>query len=340
MNNHSSHEFYMSRCIEIAKKGKGITYPNPYVGCIIVHNDVIISEAFSSKHGENHAEVNAINNVKNKSLLKNSILYVTLEPCSHFGKTPPCCNTISSFQIPKVIVGTLDNSSKVNGKGIDFLKKNKVNVIVGVLENECKELHKNFLHFNKNKRPYIILKWAQSKDGFISPKNKLKSKPFWISNTKSRQIVHKWRSEEHGILVGYNTIIKDNPNLNVRDYKGENPTRIVIDKENGLNKNYKVFNNEANTLVISKKEIDFSKKISNQICDFLYEKKIQSVIIEGGKKTLDNFINNGNWDEARIFKSTILIKEGIKAPEINGEVVFKENIGSDTITFMKPSQSI
>ena len=260
MSNQKTHEFYMSRCIEIANKAKGRTYPNPNVGCVIVHNKKIISEAYSSKYGGPHAELNAINMVENKNKLKSSTLYVTLEPCSHFGKTPPCCNLITKHKIPNVVIGTLDNSSKVNGKGTEHLKKNKTKVIVGILEKKCKALHKNFLHFNKEHKPYVILKWAQSNDNYISPKNKLKSKPFWISNVKSRQLVHKWRSEEHSILVGYNTVIEDDPVLNVRNFSGENPTRIVIDRENTLSKNHKVFNNQSKTIVINKREIGYSKK--------------------------------------------------------------------------------
>ena len=341
MSNQKTHEFYMSRCIEIANKAKGRTYPNPNVGCVIVHNKKIISEACSSKYGGPHAELNAINMVENKNKLKSSTLYVTLEPCSHFGKTPPCCNLITKHKIPNVVIGTHDNSSKVNGKGIEHLKKNETKVIVGILEKKCKALHKNFLHFNKEHKPYIILKWAQSNDNYISPKNKLESKPFWISNIKSRQLVHKWRSEEHSILIGYNTVIEDDPVLNVRNFSGENPTRIVIDRENALSKNHKVFNNQSKTIVISKRDIGYSKKyISDEICDFLYKKKIQSVIVEGGKKTLDDFINNGNWNEARIFKSKMIIKEGIKAPKINGKVISEESIGDDIIIVMKPWQSL
>ena len=336
MNNKLNHNFFMSRCIEVAKKGSGRTYPNPCVGCIIVNKNAIISEAFSSKCGGNHAEVNAINKVKNKDLLKTSTLYVTLEPCSHYGKTPPCCNTISINKIPNVVIGTLDNSSKVNGKGIEFLKRNNVNVIKGVLESQCIELHKNFLHFNKNKRPYIILKWAQSKDKLFSPLKKAKNKPYWISSKKSRQLVHKWRSEEHAILVGYNTIIEDNPNLNIRNWSGENPIRIIIDLENKLNGNFNVFNSKSQTIKINKKHIDSSSSLAFEISNFLYNKNIQSVIVEGGRKTLDEFIKIGLWDEARIFTNDKNLNKGIKAPELKGKIIFKKKIDEDELMVIKP----
>ena len=337
MKNNSSHEFYMSRCIEIAKKGIGTTFPNPCVGCIIVYNNTIISEAFSSKYGGNHAEINAIKNVKEKKVLKKSTLYVTLEPCSHFGKTPPCCNTIINYEIPNVVIGTLDNSPKVNGKGIRLLKKRKINVIKGVLEKECKELHKVFLHFNKNKRPFIILKWAQSKNKFIAPLIKEKTEPYWITSKKSRQLVHKWRSEEHGILIGHDTVICDNPILNIRSWKGINPVRIVIDLKNNLKKTYNVFNSQANTIKIIDKNIDNNKSLSSEVSNFLFKKKIQSVIIEGGKKTLQEFIKNDLWDEARIFTNKKKMNKGLKAPNINGKIISEKIIDNDKLEIIRPN---
>ena len=332
----TTHNFYMSRCIEVAKKGIGKTYPNPSVGCVIVNKDTIISEAFSSKYGGSHAEVNAINKVKNKDLLKTSTLYVTLEPCSHYGRTPPCCNTISNNKIPNVVIGTVDNSNKVNGRGIEFLKQNNINVINGVLENKCKELHKNFLYFNKNKRPYIILKWAQSNDKLFSPLKKIKNRPFWISSKKSRQLVHKWRSEEHAILVGYSTVVHDNPNLNVRNWKGKNPIRIVVDIENKLNNKFKVFSDQAKTITITKDNIDSSIHIASEISSFLFKKNIQSVIVEGGKKTLDEFIKTNLWDEARIFTNNKNLKIGIEAPKLNGKIILEKKIDDDVLKIMKP----
>ena len=336
MNNNFTHEFYMARCIEIAKKGIGTTFPNPCVGCIIVYNNKIISEAFSSNYGGNHAEINAIQNVKEKRLLKQSTLYVTLEPCSHFGKTPPCCNAIINYKIPNVVIGTIDNSSKVNGNGIRLLKKNKINVTKGVLEKECKELHKVFLHFNDNRRPFIILKWAQSKDKFIAPLIKEKREPYWISSKKSRQLVHKWRSKVHGILIGYNTVVHDNPKLNIRSWKGINPIRIIIDLKNDLKKTYNVFNSESKTIKIIDKNIDNSKTLSKEVSNFLFEKKIQSVIVEGGKKTLQDFIENNLWDEARIFTNKKKMKKGLKAPFIHGKIIGEKIIGDDKLEIIKP----
>ena len=332
----STHNFYMSRCIEVAKKGIGKTYPNPSVGCLIVNEGTIISEAFSSKYGENHAEVNAINKVKNKNLLKTSTLYVTLEPCSHYGKTPPCCNTISKNKIPNVVIGTADNSSKVNGKGIEFLRKNNINVTYGVLEKKCKELHKNFLYFNQNKRPYIILKWAQSNDKLFSPLKKIKKKPFWISSKKSRQLVHKWRSEEHAILVGYNTVINDNPNLNVRSWKGKNPIRIIIDYDNKLSNKFNVFNDQAKTIKITRNNIDPSHPIASEISSFLFKENIQSVIVEGGKKTLEEFIKTNLWDEARIFTNKKNLKKGTEAPKLKGKIILEKKIDDDELKIIKP----
>lgn len=332
----STHNFYMSRCIEVAKKGIGKTYPNPSVGCLIVNEGTVISEAFSSEYGENHAEVNAINKVKNKNLLKTSTLYVTLEPCSHYGKTPPCCNTISKNKIPNVVIGTADNSNKVNGKGIEFLRKNNINVTYGVLEKKCKELHKNFLYFNKNKRPYIILKWAQSNDKLFSPLKKIKKKPFWISSKKSRQLSHKWRSEEHAILVGYNTVINDNPNLNVRSWKGKNPIRIIIDYDDKLSNKFNVFNDQAKTIKITRKNIDPSLHVASEISSFLFRENIQSVIVEGGKKTLEEFIKTNLWDEARIFTNKKNLSKGIEAPKLKGQIILEKKIDDDELKIIKP----
>lgn len=325
------HEKYIKRCIDIAKNGLGFTRPNPMVGCVIVHNNSIIGEGFTSAYGGNHAEVNAIESVLDKSLLKESTLYVTLEPCSHFGKTPPCANLIVKHKIPKVIIGTLDTHSKVSGKGIEILKAGGCDVTIGVLENECKQHHKRFFTFHNKQRPFIILKWAETQDGYIAPKTRDGQNPFWITNEISRQLVHKWRAEEHAILVGTNTVLEDNPSLTVRDWAGQNPIRIVLDRDLKLPKDYKVFNNESETLVISKQDIDFNGKIASQICSFLHKKNIQSVIIEGGSKTLQSFIDENLWDEARIFKSKIEFKIGIKASKFSGRLISESLIKDDQL---------
>ena len=227
MNNH---EFYIKRCLQIAKNGIGTSRPNPSVGAVIVCDQKIIGEGFTSNYGQNHAEVNAVNAVKNKDLLKEATIYVTLEPCSHFGKTPPCADLLIKHQFNKVVIGVVDANNLVAGKGIDRLKKAGIQVVVGVLEDECKAHHKRFFTVQEKKRPYIILKWAETKDGFTAPLTKNEQKPIWISNKISQQVVHKFRSEEQAILVGTNTVVADNPKLNIRSWSGNNPVRIVLDR--------------------------------------------------------------------------------------------------------------
>ncbi|PTM06463.1 MAG: bifunctional diaminohydroxyphosphoribosylaminopyrimidine deaminase/5-amino-6-(5-phosphoribosylamino)uracil reductase RibD, partial [Bacteroidetes bacterium] len=267
---------------------------------------------------------NAINLVKNKSLLKKATLYVTLEPCSHFGKTPPCSNLIIEHQIPNVIIGCQDDNEKVAGKGISKLKASGCNVIVGVLENECKQHHKRFFTFHNKKRPFIILKWAESADGFIAPLSKNDQKPVWISNKYSRQLVHKWRSEEQAILVGYNTVLEDNPSLTTRYCVGKNPIRIVLDKNEALSKDLNVFDIKAETILIK-------ETAAVAICNKLQELNINSIIIEGGAKTIQLFIDAGLWDEARIFVGKAIFNEGINAPKFKGQMIFEEKIIDDTL---------
>lgn len=323
------HEKYINRCIEIAKNGLGYTRPNPMVGCVIVYENTIIGEGFTSPYGGHHAEVNAISSVKDKPLLKKSTLYVTLEPCSHFGKTPPCSNHIIEHQIPKVVIGTLDTNSKVSGKGVEALIAAGCEVIVGILENECKIHHKRFFTFHNKQRPYIILKWAETLDGFIAALNNHEQKPFWISNSFSRQLVHKWRSEEHAILVGANTVLADNPSLTVRDWTGQNPIRIVLDWDGNLPKDRAIFNNASETVIITKNDMVYSKDIASQVCSFLYEKEIQSVIIEGGSKTLQSFIDEKLWDEARVFTGKMTLNQGVKAPKLKGKLISERMIMDD-----------
>ena len=344
------HEKYIRRCIELAKNGLGTTYPNPMVGSIIVYDDKIIGEGWHKKSGEPHAEVYAVNSVKDKSLLKKSSIYVSLEPCSHFGKTPPCCDLIIKNGIPNVVIGTVDPNLKVAGNGIKKLMESGANVTVGVLEKECNELNKRFFTFHEKKRPYIILKWAESQDGFIAPltlrrtqNDEKNRKPVWITNEFSRQLVHKWRSEEQAILVGTNTVIDDNPKLDVRDWKGNNPIRIVLDHNNRIPKESHIFNNQAKTIVFSKstasfrkeigifETIDFRKNIAQQIVQILYKHQIQSIIIEGGRQTLQTFIDEKIWDEARIFIGNISFLNGTKAPIIALKNIEKHAIGSDEL---------
>jgi diaminohydroxyphosphoribosylaminopyrimidine deaminase/5-amino-6-(5-phosphoribosylamino)uracil reductase len=310
------HEKYIQRCIELAKNGLGTTYPNPLVGSVIVYNDQIIGEGWHQKAGGPHAEVHAIQSVKDKSLLSKATIYVSLEPCSHFGKTPPCSDLIIANKIPNVVIGTIDPFAKVAGNGIKKLIEAGATVTVGILEDECNELNKRFFTFHTKKRPYILLKWAESKDSFIAPLTKEKKEPVWITNDISRQLVHKWRSEEQAILVGTNTVLEDNPALTTRYWTGNNPIRIVLDQNNKISKESHIFDNQAKTISISTNEIRFDENLAFHIAAFLYEQNIQSVLIEGGAQTLQTFIDCNLWDEARVFKGGISFKNGVNAPHI------------------------
>ena len=326
------HEKYISRCIELGKLGIGNTYPNPSVGCCLVVDDKIIGEGYTSISGGNHAEVNAINSVKDKSLLKLSTIYVTLEPCCHHGKTPPCVDKIIANGIKQVVIGIKDPNPLVCGKGIEKLKENGVEVISGVLKSECIEHHKRFLSYIINKRPYIILKWAETADGFIAPKQKNINEPYWISNTKSRQLVHKWRSEEQAILVGAKTIREDNPRLTTRDWEGKNCDIYILSK-NGVQKDYKIFNQDSKVTILDSQEIDYDKDIVKQICDKFYNDKILSIIVEGGTKTLSNFIDSDVWDEIRVFRTKEKLGGGIKGPRLKYKVSDKVNIGDNELNY-------
>ncbi|UAB76791.1 bifunctional diaminohydroxyphosphoribosylaminopyrimidine deaminase/5-amino-6-(5-phosphoribosylamino)uracil reductase RibD [Mesoflavibacter sp. SCSIO 43206] len=318
----------MQRALQIAKNGLGTTRPNPMVGCVIVVDNKIIAEAFTSAYGGNHAEVNAINKVADKSLLQKATLYVTLEPCSHYGKTPPCSDLIIHHKIPNVVIGCVDDNPEVAGKGIKKLMEAGCKVRIGICEEDCKAHHKRFFTFHNKKRPYIILKWAETEDGFIAPNQRDKQAPVWITNTFSRQLVHKWRAEEQAILVGTNTVLQDNPTLTVRDWTGKNPTRIVLDKNESLDKTFLVFNAEAETLT-------FKDRTVKAICDQLFKSEINSVIIEGGAKTLQLFIDENLWDEARVFKGKTIFKSGVKAPKFNGQLIEKSHILEDTLSIYK-----
>ncbi|WP_198520118.1 bifunctional diaminohydroxyphosphoribosylaminopyrimidine deaminase/5-amino-6-(5-phosphoribosylamino)uracil reductase RibD [Lacinutrix sp. Bg11-31] len=326
----TTHEIYMQRAIQIANNGLGTTRPNPMVGAVIVHNNKIIGEGFTSKYGGNHAEVNAIKSVTDKLLLAKSTIYVTLEPCSHYGKTPPCSDLILHHKIPNVVIGCVDDNPEVAGKGIKKLMEAGCNVTIGVLEKECKAHHKRFFTFHNKKRPYIILKWAETSDGFIAPTSRDEQKPVWITNQLSRQLVHKWRAEEQAILVGANTVLQDNPSLTVRDWTGNNPIRVVLDKNEKLQKHLSVFNYEAETILLK-------ENTAKSICDTLFTNSINSIIIEGGAKTLQLFIDEGLWDEARIFKGKIDFNDGVKAPKFSETLITKEKILEDTLRIYKNS---
>lgn len=337
----------MSRCIQLAKNARGSAAPNPVVGCLIVHDKKIIGEGYTSRFGGPHAEVNAIGSVIDKSKLSESTLYVSLEPCSHHGKTPPCSDLIISYGIPRVVIGIRDPNELVAGNGLKQLREAGCQITIGVLEERCREVNRDFFVFHEQNRPYIILKWAQTADGFIAPDPRLRKgdpAPFWITNIKSRQLVHKWRTEEQAILAGTHTIIEDNPGLTSRNWHGKSPLRLILDQNLRVPKNYKIFDNSAPTLILTgvqKPEekvsgiiyepLDFSRDIASQIGHILWKRRILSVIVEGGTKTLETFIKAKLWDEARVFTGPKPLHSGIKAPRITGTTKTTYRIGEDTL---------
>lgn len=320
-------EKYISRCLQLARNGLCNTAPNPMVGAVIVHNDTIIGEGYHIRCGEAHAEVNAIRSVKDENLLKDATIYVSLEPCSHHGKTPPCADLIIKKSIPRVVVGCMDPFSLVAGRGIDKLRRAGIEVTVGVLEEECRSLIRRFITFNTLKRPYITLKWAESADGFIDVR-RTEGKPVILSSTLSGMLVHKKRAEHDAILVGRHTALLDNPSLSTRNWYGKNPIRLVIDKDLTLPKDLELFNGKTKTLIFTRKtadnlnplteyiQLDFTQNILPQIMETLYELKIQSLLVEGGSILLQSFIDSNLWDEAYIEKSPACLNEGIPAPFI------------------------
>lgn len=318
---------YMRRCLQLARIAQGNTYPNPLVGCVIVHNGKIIGEGWHKKAGSPHAEVQAIGSVKDKSILSQSTLYVNLEPCNHFGKTPPCVDIILKYRIPKVVVGISDPFSQVAGKGIKRLQSSGCEVVVGVLERECYQLNKRFFTFHLKKRPYIILKWAESEDGFIAPVSSENQKNTRISNIYAHQQVHQIRAEEASILIGTNTALQDNPQLNTRLFKGKNPIRLVIDRVLKIPKSYHLWSDGISTIFFTEKtnidlipphiklvNLDFSCPLPQQIIAYLYNKQIQSVLVEGGAILLQQFIDSGLWDEVIVYKGDVRLQGGVKAP--------------------------
>ncbi|MBK5284413.1 MAG: bifunctional diaminohydroxyphosphoribosylaminopyrimidine deaminase/5-amino-6-(5-phosphoribosylamino)uracil reductase RibD [Bacteroidia bacterium] len=341
---------FMQRCLELASGSLGNVAPNPMVGAVLVSDGKIIGEGFHGKYGEAHAEVNAINSFLkfpgNKSDdLRKATLYLNLEPCTHFGKTPPCTDLIVKHKIPKIVIGCTDPNEIVNGKGINSLKKAGCNVLTGVLEKESLELNRRFITYQTKKRPFIILKFAKSSDSFIAPENFKNKEEAWLTNTWSRKLVHKWRSEEQAVVVGTNTALADNPLLTIRFWHGNNPIRIVVDRTLRLPKSLNIFNSEARTIIFNeiKSEtennlnyikIDFHNAL-DEILNVLYNEKIQSLIVEGGAKLLSSFIENNLWDEARVFTSNKLFVGGIKAPVIPIQFVVEENMEDDKLKIFR-----
>lgn len=320
---------FMYRCLQLARIGEGYVAPNPMVGAVVVHNDRIIGEGYHHRYGEAHAEPNAINSVKDPSLLCESTLYVNLEPCSHFGKTPPCANLIISSGIPRVVIGTSDPNPKVSGRGIEILKNAGIEVVVGVLEKECYELNKRFFTWVQEGRPFVLLKWAQTRDGFIDvARNELGQGPVQISNLLTKQFTHKYRAQNQSIMVSTNTAVLDNPNLSVRRWAGKNPVRIVLDRTGRIPQQYHLFDNSVRTLVFTELDdrqstekleyitIDFSNDMLRTILRTLAQKHIHSVLVEGGSQLLTSFIESGLWDEAHIEISAKELHEGVTAPRL------------------------
>ena len=317
----------MQRCLQLAKLAGGEAAPNPMVGAILVYKDKIIGEGYHHRCGEAHAEVNAIASVKDKSLLEKATLYVSLEPCAHQGRTPACSTLIIQKKIPKVVIACKDSFDKVAGKGIQMLKDAGVKVVLGVLEAEALFLNRRFFTFYQQKRPYVVLKWAETLDGFIDKETRVaNSKSSWITNEYSRIFVHKWRTEEAAILVGTKTAIKDNPKLNVRAWSGKNPLRVSVDRKGIFPNNLFLLDQTQATLIFTEQtkqnkknleyiQIDKSKTLLQNILDTLYEKEIQSLIVEGGSLVLQSFIDAGIWDEARVFVGAKEFKAGTKAPK-------------------------
>jgi len=320
-------EFYMQRCLQLAKNASGHTFPNPLVGSVVVWQDRIIGEGWHQKAGEPHAEVRALNAVKDKSLLSEATVYVNLEPCSHYGKTPPCADLLVSSGIKRVVIGALDSNAVVSGRGVEKLQKAGILVTSGVLENECRELNKRFYCFHERKRPWILLKWAQSADGFLSPEQKDEQAPVYLTGLLSRQLVHRWRSEEHAILVGSQTAIDDNPKLDVRLWHGRNPVKILIDRRKRVSENHAIFK-DGQTIVFSEPvDGDFMRFVMDE----LYRAGIQSVLVEGGRKTLTEFIQSGFWDQARVFVSDVVLGNGTLAPVFNAVAGRETQVGGDKL---------
>lgn len=335
-------EMYMQRCLELASQGIQDAAPNPMVGSVIVHDGKIIGEGYHMKYGEPHAEVNAINSVEEKSLLKESTLYVNLEPCAHYGKTPPCSLLIIEHKIPKVFIGCVDTFSEVSGKGIEMMKDAGVKVITGILEDESRYLNRRFFTFHEKKRPFIWLKWAETLDGFIDRERSASEPASWITDEVCRMMVHKMRTEESAIMVGTETAFKDNPSLNVREWAGKNPTRIVLDKNLRLPPSHHLFDETQPTLVYTSKTkekqhniefiaIDFTQNIIEQLLADLHQRNLLSVIVEGGSQLLQSFIDANLWDEAWKFVGPSTFGKGIKGPIFSRNPLESNKVGNSQL---------
>jgi diaminohydroxyphosphoribosylaminopyrimidine deaminase/5-amino-6-(5-phosphoribosylamino)uracil reductase len=344
------HERYMHRCLELAVKGLGQVAPNPMVGCVIAGENGIVGEGSHEAFGGSHAEVNALNSVENKASLKGTTLYVNLEPCDHHGKTPPCTDAIIASGIKKVVIGCIDPNPLVNGKGIEKLKANGIEVIVGAAERECIEVNKRYFTFYQRNRPFIILKWAQTSDGFIDKKRNSPSEtPHKITEGEADMMVHLWRSQEQAIMVGTHTVIMDNPRLTARKTGSKTPVRVILDRELKIPTNYNVFDSSAPTIVFTEKpggnhgveyiNVNFDGSFITNLLKELYKKNIQSVIVEGGEKLIKSFVDKDLWDEAKVFYSAQKLGDGVKAPQFpfpsRGEI----RIGDNTLSLYRNKHS-
>ncbi|WP_124979959.1 bifunctional diaminohydroxyphosphoribosylaminopyrimidine deaminase/5-amino-6-(5-phosphoribosylamino)uracil reductase RibD [Nonlabens xiamenensis] len=329
-----SHKTFMNRCIQLAKNGLGTTYPNPLVGSLILSEEgQILGEGWHYKSGRPHAEVMAVRDAEKKgydeSAFAKATLYVNLEPCSHTGKTPPCATMIIAKGFKKVVIGTLDPHEKVAGKGVQLLKDAGIEVITNICAESCHRLNRRFFTYHTKKRPYIILKWAETADGFIAPLIKEDVAPVWITSKISRQHAHRTRAREQAILIGAKTLLDDNPSLTCRQWHGHHPTRIVWDHRGKLPKAMKIFDDQAETLILQKSENEL-----DGVLDQIYAEGIQSVIIEGGAKTLQKFIDSGHWDEAHQYMGAeVLFHQGTPAPLLHGQLVLHERrlLGKDIL---------
>jgi len=335
-------EKYMYRCLQLALNGKGFVSPNPMVGAVVVHNNKIIGEGFHRQYGKAHAEVNAIACVKDKSLLKESTIYVSLEPCAHHGKTPPCAQLIIDSQIPRVVIACLDPYPAVSGRGVEMMRKAGIEVFIGILEQEALALNKEFFTTQTKNRPYIYLKWAQTKNGFID-KERCENeapKPTPISNDFSKMLVHEKRSRVSAIMVGTNTAIKDNPSLTTRGWYGKNPVRVILDRQGRIPANYNIYDGTVDTIIFTEKEVHstiknitytqvhFNENLLYTVFEILKKRKINSILVEGGRELLQNIIDKRLWDEAFIEVSDIAFDDGVNAPVIAGHILDELNWGS------------
>jgi diaminohydroxyphosphoribosylaminopyrimidine deaminase/5-amino-6-(5-phosphoribosylamino)uracil reductase len=331
-------QIFMRRALELAELGRGSVSPNPMVGCVIVLGGKIIGEGYHRAYGGPHAEVNAVNSVADQQLLKEATAYVTLEPCAHWGKTPPCADLLVRKGLKKVVIAAFDSNPLVGGKGIRILKDAGIEVETGVLEKEARQQNRRFFTHIEKQRPYVILKWAQTRDGFVARED-FSSK--WISGAQSRQLVHRWRSEEDAILVGKNTALHDNPRLDVRDWVGRDPIRVVLDSKRELPESLHLFDQGIPTLCYNsqksevRENLEFVKLEKDfsvlEILQDLHSRKIQSLIVEGGSTVLNQFISCGLWDEARVFTAKARFETGIAAPTLNQNPTETLTIGEDIL---------